>query len=95
MLDDNVANKEEPMLPLTCENMFEANPELYPFIPFTEEEMKTLSYQEKLSRRQIPADILHQMTTKSLVYQFISCDLSGSMYLYNSVQTGFTAIAKN
>jgi len=66
--------------------------QLYPFTPFTDDEMKeTLSYNEKLKRRQIPEDILETMTTRSLFFQYVYCDLSKSMYMYNSAQYGFRA----
>jgi hypothetical protein len=78
-----------------CERLTDATGlDLYPFAPFTDEEMKTLDYRVKLKRRQIPDDVLHGMTTRELLYQFVLCDMSPGMYLYNSAQAGFLALAK-
>jgi hypothetical protein len=67
---------------------------LYPFTPFTDEEVKTLAYGTKLKRRQIPDDALRGMTTKELFYQFVLCDMSPGMYLHHSAQAGFRATVK-
>ena len=67
---------------------------LYPFIPFTDEEWRFMSYDYKLERRQVPKDFLRDMTTKELFYQVVFCDLSHSMILYNSTQYGFEATKK-
>jgi hypothetical protein len=80
---------------LTCEQLLDVTAlNLYPFVSFTDEEMKTLNYSVKLERRQIPADILQGMTTKALFYQFVCCDLSRGMYTYNSAQAGFRAVVE-
>ena len=62
---------------------------LYPFVPFTDKEMRTLSYDVKLERRQIPEDFLSGMSTKALFYQLVYTDLSKSMLLFNTMQQGF------
>jgi hypothetical protein len=67
---------------------------LYPFIPFTTEEMQTVPYQTKLEQRQIPEDYLRKMTTEALFYQFVYCDLSGGLYAWNTLQTGFENMVK-
>jgi hypothetical protein len=67
---------------------------LYPFVPFTDEEMKTVAYRTKLERRQIPEAWLQKMQTKAVFYQFVLCELSRSMYVHNSAQAGFEAVTK-
>jgi hypothetical protein len=84
--DDNIYSGCEQLLDTT-------HLDLYPIIPFTDEEMKTLDYRIKLERRQIPEDVLQKMTTKALFYQFALCELSRNMYMYNSAQSGFMAVA--
>jgi hypothetical protein len=80
---------------LSCEQLLDVTTlDLYPFISFTEEEMRTLDYDVKLELRQIPDDILQKMPTKAVFYQFVGCDLSKNMYLYNSAQSGFRAIVE-
>jgi len=61
---------------------------LYPFIPFSEKEWKEMSYAYKLEKRQIPEDFLRKMTARELFYQFVCCDLSKSMLLFNNLQQG-------
>jgi hypothetical protein len=78
-----------------CEQLLNtAGLDLYPFVPFTDEEMKTLAYSVKLERRQIPENVLQEMTTGALFCQFVLCDLSPGMYLYNSAQAGFRAMTE-
>ena len=80
---------------LTCEQLHDASGlKLYPFIPFTDEEMRLKSYEYKLERRQIPKSYMQGMTTKELFYQFVCCDLSKSMGLFNSMQQGFEALTQ-
>lgn len=67
---------------------------LYPFISFTEEEMRVMSYAAKLERRQIPIEFLQGMSTKELFYQFVYTDLSRSMLMFNTSQQGFEAVVK-
>ena len=78
----------------SCEQLLDtAGLKLYPFVPFTDEEMRTLPYfEEKLPRRQIPEDFLHGMTAKELFYQVVYTDLSQSMVLFNTRQQGFMAV---
>jgi len=68
--------------------------ELYIFIPFTEDEMTTMSYDEKLKQRQIPENFLQNMTTKELFYQFVYTDLSKSVLMFNTTKQGFEAVTK-
>jgi len=70
------------------------NLELYPFVPFTDKEMRELPYKVKLERRQIPEDFLKKMTTKALFYQFVFCELSRTMYAFNTAQAGFEVVVK-
>jgi hypothetical protein len=78
---------------LTCMNMpYNIELNLYPFVSLTDEEWKSPDYSEKLALRQIPADMLEKMTAMELVFQFVSCDMSRGMYLYNSSQEGFVAM---
>jgi len=65
---------------------------LYPFVPFTEAEMRTLPYDVKLERRQIPESFLRNMSTKALFYQFVYTDLSKSMLMFNTMQQGFETV---
>ncbi|MDR0394101.1 MAG: hypothetical protein LBH77_02970 [Tannerella sp.] len=76
------------------EQLDDADVELYSFVPFTDEEMKTLPYEQKLEKRQIPESFLLTMTTKSLFYQYFSCELSKGMYISNTAQQGFVAMKK-
>ena len=76
------------------EQLFTSGLNLFPFVPFTETEMKALSYDEKLKRRQIPPNFLHNMTSKDLFYQFVYCDLSKSMGLFNTMQQGFESVTE-
>jgi len=62
---------------------------LYPFVPFTEEEWREMSYDDKLARRQIPEDFLHGMSTTELFYQYAFTDLSGSMFMSNIPYNAF------
>ena len=63
---------------------------LYPFVPFTDEFGPGKSpFDELLAVRQIPEDFLREMTTKELFYQFVYCDLSGTMTMFNTRQQGF------
>jgi hypothetical protein len=94
-MDDRMFNGNEYSIRPDCEQLTDTTDlDIYPFAPFTDEEMKTLDYRVKLERRQIPDDVLHGMTTKELIYQFVLCDMSAGMYLYNSAQAGFLAMAK-
>lgn len=68
--------------------------ELYQFVPFTETEMRTLPYDVKLERRQIPESFLRKMSTKALFYQVVYTDLSQSMLLFNTMQQGFEAVTR-
>ncbi len=65
------------------------NINLYSFAPFTENEWQTLSYSEKLEKRQVPSSNLQKMNCKELFYQFVFCDLSKDIYVFNSLQYGF------
>jgi hypothetical protein len=95
VMNDRMFNGNEYAVQPDCEQLTDATGlELYPFAPFTDEEVKTLAYSVRLERRQIPEDFLHGMTAKELLYQFILCDMSSGMYLYNSAQAGFLAAAK-
>ena len=69
--------------------------ELYPFVPFTDEEMRLMSYDYKLDQRQIPEDFLREMTTKELFYQVVNTDLSKGMLLFNTGQQGFWAVTES
>jgi len=62
---------------------------LYPFAPFTDEEWREMSYADKLERRQIPEDFLGGMSTKELFYQYVYCDLSKEILVFNTIQQGF------
>jgi hypothetical protein len=86
-LDRNITDNGNKKY-LTCGQEAE-DVNLYHFILFTDEEMRNLTYAEKLKRRQIPEDFLTKLTTEALFYQFVSCDLSPGMYLYNTAQVGF------
>jgi hypothetical protein len=78
-----------------CEQLLDtADLELYSFVPFTDEEMKTVDYSTQLERRQIPEDWLQKMSTKAVFYQFVLCELSWNMYVHNSAQAGFKAVTK-
>jgi hypothetical protein len=68
--------------------------QLISFKPFTEEEMKTMAYDEKVAQRQIPDHLLKNMQTKELFYQFVCCELSGDIYLFNTEQAGFLHAAE-
>jgi hypothetical protein len=93
--DDSMYNDNEYAAGLNCSQLQDTiGLDLYPFAPFTDEEMKTSAYSMRLERRQIPEDVLRGMTTKALFYQFVLCDLSPSMYLHNSAQAGFRATAE-
>ena len=67
---------------------------LYPFVQFTDEEMRMLPYNIKLERRQIPEDFLQRMTTKELFYQVVCCDLSKDMLVFNTMQQGFESVKR-
>lgn len=74
----------------SCEQMIDTNGlQIYPFVPFTDEEWKAMSYAYKVEQRQIPKDFLLKMTTKELFYQFVYTDLSQSIFLFNSTYYGF------
>jgi len=76
----------------SCEQLIDTyGLELYPFVPFTDEEWRAMSYDYKVERRQIPQDYLHKMTTKELLYQYANTDLSQSIFLFNSLYFGFRA----
>lgn len=62
---------------------------LYKFDPFTESDWKAMPYSEKLEKRQVPNDVLSQMSTKELFYQFVTCDLSHNTYMFNIALNGF------
>jgi hypothetical protein len=95
VMNDRMFNGNEYAVQLDCEQLTDATGlNLYPFASFTDEEAKTLPYSTKLERRQIPEDFLRGMTAKELLYQFVLCDMSSGMYLYNSAQAGFLAAAK-
>ena len=80
---------------LSCEQLLDTTGlNLYPFVPFTDEEWRMMSYDYKLERRQIPADFLQEMTTKELFYQFVYTDLAKSITLYNTIQLWFMATAQ-
>ena len=80
---------------ISCEQLLDtAGVKLYPFVPFTDEEMRAMSYDYKLERRQIPEDFLHKMTTKALFYQVVYTDLSKNMLLFNTRQQGFQAVTQ-
>ncbi|MDR3339417.1 MAG: hypothetical protein LBT25_04860 [Candidatus Symbiothrix sp.] len=91
---DNFQYEKDHVTSPICEQLWESNSKLYPFIPFTDEEMKVLPYIEKIERRQIPATYIVGMSTKELFYQYVACELSGGMYAYNSAQAGFVAMTK-
>ena len=80
----------------SCEQLLDTDGlKLYSFVPFTDEELRTLPYFEgKLPRRQIPEDFLHKMTTKELFYQVVYTDLSKSMGVFNTRQQGFEAVTQ-
>lgn len=93
-LDDAAATDDNSVF-VACEQLMDTvGLGLYPFVPFTDEEMKTTAYQTRLEQRQIPEDRLQEMSTKALFYQFVLCELSRSMYVHNSVQAGFLAVTK-
>jgi hypothetical protein len=95
VIDNNLQNGNDDAAGLDCSQLQDtAGLYLYPFAPFTDEEMKTSAYSVKQERRQIPGDVLRGMTTKALFYQFVLCDLSPGMYLHNSAQAGFRAMAE-
>jgi hypothetical protein len=73
---------EEQMLSTSALN-------LYSFVPFTDEEWKEMSFVYKLEQRQIPEAFLHKMSTKELFYQYVYCDLSKSVLVFNTIQQGF------
>jgi hypothetical protein len=92
-LDGNMINGSDGCL--SCEQLLDTTGlDLYAFIPFTGEEMKTMDYPAKLERRQIPGDMLQKMSTKALFYQFALCELSRGMYVHNSAQAGFRAVSE-
>jgi hypothetical protein len=62
---------------------------LYSFTPFTDEEWRDMSFADKLERRQIPEDFLRRMSTKELFYQYVHCDLSKNIFVFNTIQQGF------
>lgn len=66
-----------------------SNMNLYSFDPFTEDEWKMMPYSEKLEKRQVPDNILPQMSNIELFYQFITCDLSRNTYIFNTALKGF------
>ena len=94
--DDSCHCKQLPEEYLTCEQLLDTTGlKLYKFAPFTDEwgPGKT-PYLELVASRQIPEDFMAKMTSKELFYQFVYCDLSKSMGLFNTVQQGFEAITK-
>ena len=89
MLDNNNNDVEDEAtggnnIFLSCNQLLDVTGlELYPFVSFTDEEWKSMSYDYKLDMRQIPEDFLHRMSTKELFYQIVNTDLSRNMLLYN------------
>ena len=74
----------------SCEQTINTNGlKIYPFVPFTDEEWRAMSYAYKVERRQIPEVFLHEMTTKELFYQYVNTDLSESIFLFNNPYHGF------
>jgi len=64
----------------SCEQLLDTTGlKLYPFVPFTDDEWRQMSYDYKLERRQIPTDFLCKMTTKELFYQVAYTELSFRM----------------
>lgn len=52
------------------------------------EEWQFLSYEEKLSLRQVPVEIMNEMGTRALFLQFIYMDIAKDILLFNSSQRG-------
>jgi len=75
---------------LSCDQLLNTSGlKLYSFKPFTDSEWRSTSYEYKLGKRQIPQSFLNKMNTTALFYQFVLCDLSKSIGLFNSIQLGF------
>lgn len=79
-----------------CEQLLDTTGlKLYPFIPFTDEFGPGKSqFTELLAARQIPEDFLCKMSTKELFYQYVYCDLSGTMFLFNTYLQGFLSTTR-
>jgi glutaredoxin-related protein len=66
---------------------------LYYFVPFSDFEWINTSFEEKIAKRQLPADILQKMSSKQLLYQFACGEFAANMFVYNNVQYGFRKTA--
>ncbi len=97
MLFASCANNEmsdENNVDISCDQFDTSGLKLYPFVPFTDEEWRAMSYAYKMERRQIPEDFLREMTTKELFYQVVYTDLSKDMFVFNTMQQGFEAVTE-
>ena len=90
-LDGNVIDDNNIFL--NCDQLLDMSDlKLYSFVPFTDEEWRTMSYDYKLEQRQIPNDFLRDMTSKELFYQVVYTDLSKNMLVFNTEQQGFESV---
>jgi hypothetical protein len=76
-----------------CEKLLSTSDlELYPFVPFKDGELGTMSFDDRLKRRELPEVFLHKMTAQELFYQYFYCDMGlCSIGAFNSPRQGFEA----
>jgi hypothetical protein len=76
-----------------CEQLLDtAGLKLYPFVPFTDEEMRFTSAAYQLERRQISEDFLCKMTAKELFYQVVYTEFRYTFY--NIQETFYVSFRK-
>jgi hypothetical protein len=67
----------------------------YPIKPGSPEWKALNSHEEMLQVVQIPEEVLARMSTRALVETVLDYPLFGDMFAYNSLQSGFKAVAGN
>lgn len=86
-------NKESDDLvinPKFCEQITDTTDlHLYYFQPFTEYEWKYMSREDKLKKRQLPAEVLKSLTLEELFNNCMWWDLAPDILLFSSYQQGF------
>ena len=86
-------NKESDALvinPKVCEQITDTTDlHLHYFRPFTEYELKNMSLDDKLKKRQLPEEVLKLSTLEELFNNCMWWDLAPDILLFNSYQQGF------
>ena len=71
-----------------------AAPYDYPIKPGSNEWKSLTTHTEMIEACQIPAEVLKDMTTASLVETVLNYPLINDMYAYNNIQLGFMAVSR-